>query len=1718
MDDETLWKIIHSHFEENPQYLVSHHLESYDDFFENGIFNIFREKNPIELYSKYDESIQDYRHKCILYMGGKDGTKIYFGKPVIYDKGNSHYMYPNEARLRNMSYSMTVHYDIDVEFIDTLEPGQQPTVIGPEYLPSGERAELDEEGPKVYLEEIEAESKAKEGNFKAKKTVRIEMPKGGDNGEKTTGQFEYEEGMEGGAKDAPQQRKKRAPKPYKMTTNLAALLREANEKSLVAPNVQRRTITLDKIYLGRFPIMVQSKFCILNGLSREARFSLGECRNDPGGYFIIGGKEKTVIAQEKFADNMLYIKKGKAATDTAPGDTFLYSAEIRSVSENASKPVRKFSVHMVAPTPRFHFGNIEVNIPNVQKPIPLFIVFRAVGIISDYDIIATCLLDMKKYGFMIDAFEPCVYDAGVIFTQDTAIKYIKGFTKYSNDAYVQEILNDYFLPHIGENNYIEKAYYLGHIVFRLLSVYMGLELPTDRDNFKYKRIEQIGPLLYSLFQEYYTIQLKKVHYEFESRLYYKQALYADNLFDLIHQNYRDVFRNRIVDDGFKKAFKGNWGAETHTKRIGIIQDLNRLSFHSVISHLRKTNLPLPAGVKLVGPRVLHSSQWGFIDPVDTPDGGNIGLHKQLAITTYISRGYSREKMVEWLREKVGMKPLEECSPILLSSMTKVIVNGYWAGSVTSPLETIEKIRLFRRNALIPVHTSATFEIRQNTIYIYTDAGRLCRPIFYKDEYTGKMSFETSKEMADRLHDGDFTWTELVSGFNKKRESANFHTNTPRFFQLHELYTGVESETNPAKLARFLKDKAVVEYIDASETENALISFDQNDWRKHPQKHKLYTHMEIHGSFLLGVAGNHIIFAENNPLPRDLFSCGQSRQACSVYHTNHSLRMDKTSVVLNYGQIPFVKSRYMRHVDHEENPYGENAIVAIMCYTGYNVEDAVLINEGSLKRGLFRTTYYTTYETHEEETKSGDVNVDKRFSNIESLPNVVGLKPGYKYDALDAYGLIRENTPIDDKTVLIGLTSNSSKTVISDKQHEIRVDMSKTPKKGQLGYVDKAFITEGEEGERIAKVRIREERIPNLGDKFASRSGQKGTVGMIIPEKDMPFTKDGVRPDIIVNPHAIPTRMTIGQLVECITGKASAMYGAFADCTALNNAGSKIGVYGELLNKVGFHSSGNEILYNGMTGEQIESHIFIGPNYYMRLKHMVKDKVNYRARGPRTALTRQPVSGRANDGGLRIGEMERDVLISHGIANFLTESMVDRGDQCYLAICNLSGMTAIYNPDKNLFMSPMADGPIQFSTSVDGNTIAIDHITRFGRDFSIVSIPYTLKLLIQELQTINVQLRIITEDNISQIESMSYSNNIQKLTLIPDATPGKIIESIRDKIKANDAQRIPTTPESPPTPDFAPPGYLQPHSPDFPTTGYIPYAEGSPAYVPRSPDFPTTGYIPYAEGSPAYVPNSPDVPQSGYDNIPYAEGSPAYMPPGSPIDYSAYASNSSSPAYEPSANTKTQNESLKYSPPQPPTMWETVTKAVSQLSPFSKGGGKREPVYYRGSAEMGLLPNHKWYIKRGGDKFVTIETANIDGSFPANYESMMVVHPNDLIRCSDVPSEREFFGEYLQPSGAHTPSHAHPIANPTVGAPSPIQFNPVIKIVNGDDNSRNQGEQKPTTTHSDFDETTYTESSKPIVFKKDGGSSHSENTQTPASNSSSGGFLDGVKNFFIKKIG
>jgi len=1414
MDKENIsWKLIDKYFKDNPNCLVSHHLETFNDFFKSGIKKIFHENNPIRFIEREDESDPGKRNECLLYLGGKTGSQIYYGKPVIYDDNNAHYMFPNDARLRNMTYGITIHYDVEVDVL---------YYVGDE-----------------------------------KKTYNT---------------------------------------------------------------------TINKVYLGRFPIMLQSDLCILNGMTREVRFNAGECRNDYGGYFIIDGKEKIVIPQEKFADNMIYIRK------YGEDDIYSYSAKIRSVSEDSSKPIRTSSVEIVAPSASYSNNQIVVSVPNVKKPVPLFILMRALGVISDKDIIKTCILDIEKNESMVDLFIPSVHDANKFFTQQNALQFIAELTKRGTISGVIEILSNYFLPHIGELNFLEKAYFVGYMVYRLLKVYTKEEKPTDRDNFRFKRIELSGTLIYDLFREYYLIQKKDISRKIDEEYYYhkgsykdddtlsrkeKQTLkkkmqtkdvadsnkYKDNFISLIESNVKAFFKDRIVEQGFKKAFKGNWGSEAHTKRLGAVQDLNRLSWYTFISHLRKINLPLDSSAKVVGPRLLSSSQWGYICPIDTPDGGNIGLHKHLAISTYITSESSGIPILKWIRGNTPLRLILECSPEQIANSTKVFINGSWIGVTDEPFNLVNLLKLYRRNGVLPVYTSLSFDIEHNEVNIYTDSGRLTRPIYYVSN--NKLSYERG-QIIKELEKGTITWEQIISGFLKKADE-NYHTKNNITYELMKLYPdiGVDKEVVFSKL---ISNQALVDYIDTAEEEASLIATTPEDLKRN----KYYTHMEIEPSLILSVMSNLVIYPENNPITRSAFSCGQSKQAVSVYHSNYQMRIDKMGVILNYGQVPLIKSRYLDYINREEQPYGVNAIVAIMSYTGYNVEDAILINEGSLSRGLFRTTYYSMYEAREESSKVTGMN-NSKFANIEKN-NVIGKKKGYDYSFLDDYGLIKENTELNDKMILIGKINSN----LANK--ETWIDDSIKPKKGQLGYVDKSFITLGEEGFNVAKVRLREERIPAIGDKMASRAGQKGTIGLIIPEGDMPYLEDGTRPDLIINPHAIPSRMTIGQIVESMFGIACVSYGGFGDCTAFQVKGSNYNTYGPMLTKAGFNHTGNHIVYNGMTGEQIQANIYMGPTYYMRLKHMVKDKINYRARGPNQQLTRQPVQGRANDGGLRIGEMERDSVCAHGLAYFLNESFLIRGDEYYMAVCNKTGAIAIYNEAKNLFLSPYSDGPINFHTNPDG-TINIKNLSKFGRSFSLLRIPYSFKLLIQELQVMNIQMRIITDENVDQLLSMSYSNNINKLL---DDKNDRNIENTTSLIKqfvrkmemgqAKSSEHfVVLESETPPTPvnlDTETP-------PQYPETTTPPI---SPPYAPYSPQYaPGSNSPPY---SPQYAPGSNSPPYSpmygpGSNSPPY---SPMYGPGSNSPPYSPmYGPGSNSPPYSPenviSQNDTPQNTTTQNATPQ-----------------------------------------------------------------------------------------------------------------------------------------------------------------------------------------------------------
>ena len=605
------WKIIDTMFKDNPNMIVKHHIDSYNQFFSSGLHEVFKNNSPLRFFKEYDKDVDDYKLECEIYFGGINTDKIYYGKPIIYDENEDetreHYMYPNEARLRNMTYGFTIHYDVDIKF-------------------------------KILIDKEDGSSK--KNKFR----------------------------------------------------------------------VLEHTETLEKIYLGRFPIMLQSKLCLLNGLNREARFNMGECKNDRGGYFIIDGSEKAIVTQETRADNMLYVLKD-------PGDKYSFASEIRSVSEDVSKPARTLSIRMIREQPSITNKQIVVNIPQVRKAIPLFLVFRALGVISDKEIIRHCLLDLEKYESYIDLFIPCVHDASTIFTQNAALEYIKQFTKGYTVNHVLHILMNFFLPHIGELNFKAKALYLGYMVKNLLAVSVGAQKPTSRDNYRYKRFVTSGALIKDLFKEYFKLQQDNIYLKMDKEYLYNNTLdkyQNEDFIQFITSNRNHYFKDRIVETGFKKAFKGNWGAHPHTKMPGVAQELNRLTYFGFICQLRKTNLNMGTGRKMIAPRLLNGTQYGYLCPLHSPDGGNVGLHKHLSVSTIITKGCSGLPYIEYFRKlpNRGVKLLDECSIEYLKNTTKIFINGAWIGATNEPIDIIKLMRLHRRNNMIDIFTSIGFNIKE----------------------------------------------------------------------------------------------------------------------------------------------------------------------------------------------------------------------------------------------------------------------------------------------------------------------------------------------------------------------------------------------------------------------------------------------------------------------------------------------------------------------------------------------------------------------------------------------------------------------------------------------------------------------------------------------------------------------------------------------------------------------------------------------------------------------------------------------------------------------------------------------------------------------------------------------------------------------------------------------------------------------------------------------
>ncbi|CAF2237425.1 unnamed protein product [Brassica napus] len=1027
-----------------------------------------------------------------------------------------------------------------------------------------------------------------------------------------------------------------------------------------------------QVFIGKVPIMLRSTYCTLNGNSEKDLTELGECPFDQGGYFIINGSEKVLIAQEKMSTNHVYVFKKRQP------NKYSYVAEVRSMAENQNRPPSTMFVRMLSGSKGGSSGQfIRCTLPYIKKEIPIIIVFRALGFVADKDILERICYEFGDTQ-MMELLRPSLEEAFVIQSQQVALDYIGkrgapvGTPKEKRIKYAKDILQKEMLPHegVGESCESHKAYVSGYIINRLLRCALGRKPEDDRDHYGNKRLDLAGPLLGGLFRMLFRKLTRDV------RSYVQKCVDNGKEVNLLF-----AINAKTITSGLKYALAtGNWGQANATgTRAGVSQVLNRLTYASTLSHLRRLNSPIGREGKLSKPRQLHNSQWGMMCPAETPEGQACGLVKNLALMVYVTVGSAASPILAILSD-LGTENLEESSPSVIPKATKIFVNGEWVGIHRDPDMLVKTLRLLRRSNGINTEVSVVRDIRLKELRIYTDYGRCSRPLFIVDNQRLLIKKNDIYALQQRVSAEEDGWHQLLAN-------------------------------------------GYIEYIDTEEEETTMISMTINDLvhsRLCPDEaySDTYTHCEIHPSLILGVCASIIPFPDHNQSPRNTYQSAMGKQAMGIYVTNYQFRMDTLAYVLYYPQKPLVTTIAMEHLHFRQLPAGINAIVAISCYSGYNQEDSVIMNQSSIDRGFFRSLFFRSYR--DEEKKMGTL-IKEDFGRPDR-GNTLGMRHG-SYEKLDDDGLAPPGTRVSGEDVIIGKTTPISQDEAQGQTSRYtRRDHSISLRHSETGMVDQVLLTTNADGLKFVKVRVRSVRIPQIGDKFSSRHGQKGTVGMTYTQEDMPWTIEGVTPDIIVNPHAIPSRMTIGQLIECIMGKVAAQMGKEGDATPFTDV--TVDNISKALHECGYQMRGFERMYNGHTGRPLPAMIFIGPTYYQRLKHMVDDKIHSRGRGPVQILTRQPAEGRSRDGGLRFGEMERDCMIAHGAASFLKERLFDQSDAYRVHVCETCGLIAIANLKNNTFECRGCK-----------NTT----------DIVQVHIPYACKLLFQELMSMAIAPRMLTKD-------------------------------------------------------------------------------------------------------------------------------------------------------------------------------------------------------------------------------------------------------------------------------------------------------------------------------------------------------------------------------------
>jgi len=1061
------------------------------------------------------------------------------------------------------------------------------------------------------------------------------------------------------------------------------------------------------VRIGYLPMMVKSKGCNLNKevieqakgheISEEEYqqelIANKEDPRDPGGYFIIGGTERVLITLEDLAPNRVMVEYGdRSGTAIEVAKVFSQREGYRALTQVEKKKD----------------GTLWVSVPASSASIPLIALMKALGMESDQEIFETIASNKAKMTNIVYANIETSYDKknfapNGFHTTEDAIAFLErnfaaGQAKEYRTKKVENILDRSLLPHLGdtEADRMKKAIFLGRIARSVLELSLKERNADDKDHYANKRLKLSGDLMEDLFRVSFGSLMKDLKYQLEKNWGRKRR---NDEFKISSAIRPDLLTHKLLHS----LATGNWVGG----RAGVSQLLDRTSNMSSTSHLRRITSSLTRSQPHFEARDLHPTQWGRLCPSETPEGQNCGLVKNAALIIDVSKGFP-DADVKWMLKDLGLS-----SSASVQGATRVFVNGDLVGSHENAAKLVADVRDRRRCGVIPSEINIHYDEDMNEVIINCDEGRLRRPLLIVKD--GKTILNRAR--LEGIRDKKVKWNDLFREGIMEWIDAEEEEDSLIAVEPYE----VPDRCEHCKHALSPTD---VDWMNPGKDEDAVLKCNWcgEEFSVESKLTKEHTHMEIDPMVILGVAAGLVPYPEHNSSPRVTLGAAMAKQALGVPTSNYRIRPDTRGHLLHYPQEPMVQTEIMKFMGYNYRPAGQNFCIAVLSYHGYNIEDALVMNKSSVQRGLGRSTFMRTYRAEERSYPNSQKD---RFEIPE--PGVTGVRREEEYSSLsEEEGLISPEIEIKGADVLIGKTSPPR---FSDEDgndflmNEKRRESSVTVRHGETGYVDSVMVTVSESGCRLARVKVRDQRVPELGDKFCSRHGQKGVIGRLVNQEDMPFTIDGITPDLVVNPHGIPSRMTIAHVLEMIGGKVGAMEGRTIDGTVFS--GEREESIRDGLVRNGFKHTGKEIMYDGRTGKQLSVDIYTGVIFYEKLHHMVSGKMHVRSRGPVQILTRQPTEGRSRQGGLRFGEMERDCLIGHGAAMVIKDRLLDESDGTQQYICGdpECGHVAILNSRGDLYCP-----------------VCGEHT-----NIHLVQTSYAFKLLMDELLSLGVAMRLQLED-------------------------------------------------------------------------------------------------------------------------------------------------------------------------------------------------------------------------------------------------------------------------------------------------------------------------------------------------------------------------------------